>query len=143
MEIKIKKVHPEAVLPAYQNPHDAGFDFYCIRTQTIPAESCIILPTGLAMAVPEGYELQIRLRSSVARNTPLIIPNAPGTVDSGYRGEIGILIRNLSRQNWNIEKGERIAQGVIAPVTQASFILCESLPASIRGRGGFGSTGKD
>lgn len=143
MEVQLKKLRPDAKCPQYQRSGDAGFDFYCVERAIVPPNSTAILPTGLAIAVPEGYELQLRLRSGAALETPLILANAPGTIDSGYRGEIGIIVRNLSNEPWLVEKGARLAQGVIAPVFRATFREVENLPASERGAGGFGSTGKN
>ena len=99
------------------------------------------MPTGLAFAIPEGFEMQIRLRSSAALKTPLILANAPGTIDSGYRGEVGIIVRNLSGEDFLVKAGARIAQGVIAPAPRAVFVEMDELPGSERGEGGFGSTG--
>lgn len=141
MEVLVKKLHPDAIIPEYRNSGDAGFDFYCLEDIAISPNEAAILPTGLAMAIPEGYEMQIRLRSSAALHTPLIIANAPGTIDSGYRGEIGILVRNLSEQVHCVIKGERIAQGVVVPVIRAEFSVTDELPPSERGACGFGSTG--
>lgn len=140
--ILIKKLRPDAIIPEYKNPGDAGFDFHIAEDVLVPPQSAKILPTGLAVALPDGYELQIRLRSSAALNTPLIIPNAPATVDSGYRGELGIIVRNLASETWIVKKGERIAQGVLARVFQADFQQTDTLPPSGRGAGGYGSTGK-
>lgn len=143
MDVQIKKLRPDAKCPRYQRNGDAGFDFHCVEETIVPPHSAAILPTGLAIAVPRGYELQIRLRSGAALETPLIVANAPGTIDSGYRGEIGIIVRNLSERPWVVEKGARVAQGVVAPVCAARFIEVEELPPSERGAGGFGSTGKN
>lgn len=143
MEVQIKKLRPDAEIPRYQKSGDAGFDFYCVERAVVPPNSVAILPTGLAIAVPPGYELQLRLRSGAALATPLILANAPGTIDSGYRGEIGIIVRNLSAEPWIVEKGTRLAQGVLAPVYTAKFIEVKDLPPSERGAGGFGSTGKN
>lgn len=142
LKILIKKLNPAATIPTYKRPDDAGFDFICPHDFVIPANSAAIMPTGLAFAIPPGYEMQIRMRSSAAKNTPLIIPNSPGTIDAGYRGEVGILLRNLSNTDYKITKGERIAQGVIASVMKADFTLASQLPESPRNTGGFGSTGE-
>lgn len=141
MEIQILKLHPDARIPEYKHQGDAGFDFYAVEDVTVQPNSVSILPTGLAVAIPEGFELQIRLRSGAAMNTPLILPNAPATVDSGYRGELGIIVRNLGNEAFVVRKGERIAQGVLARVWQARFREAGSLPESDRGAGGYGSTG--
>lgn len=142
LPVKIMKLHPDAIIPEYKRPGDAGFDLHIVENVAVPANGVKILPTGLAVAVPDGFEMQIRLRSSVGLHTPLIIPNAPATIDSGYRGELGIIVRNLGNEDFAIKKGERVAQGIIAPVYQARFELSEELPPSERGAGGYGSTGK-
>lgn len=141
INIQIKKLHPDAIIPEYKKPGDAGFDLHIVEDVIIPAGGVKILPTGLAVALPEGFELQIRLRSSTAINTPLILPNAPATVDAGYRGELGIIVRNLSQEPYHIKKGDRIAQGILASVNTAKFCETETLPPSERGMGGYGSTG--
>lgn len=143
INIRIKKLHPDAVIPQYKKSGDAGFDLHCLKDTLVPANGLAVLPTGLCMAIPEGYEMQIRMRSGASMQTPLMLANAPGTIDSGYRGEIGIIVRNLNAQAYLARKGERIAQGVIAPVLQANFMEADSLPDSERGGCGFGSTGKD
>lgn len=139
--VSVKKLHPDAILPNYKKKGDAGFDLHTTEDIEIPAHGTAILPTGLAFAMPEGFEMQIRMRSGAACKTPLFIPNAPGTIDSGYRGEVGIIVRNTSSSTFVVRKGERIAQGIIAPVYQAKFSEVSSLPPSERGSGGFGSTG--
>lgn len=139
--IQICKLRPTAIIPIYHKEGDAGFDLYACADTLIPPEEAAIIPTGLAFAIPDGFEMQIRLRSSAALRTPLIIANAPGTIDSGYRGEVGIIARNLSSTAWLVRTGERIAQGVICPVYKALFVEQEQLPDSKRGEGGFGSTG--
>ncbi|MBQ9407262.1 MAG: dUTP diphosphatase [Desulfovibrio sp.] len=141
-QILIQKLNGEASTPSYKNNGDAGFDLYVSQRTTVPPHGTAIIPTGLAFAIPEGYEMQVRLRSSAGLHTPLIIPNAPGTIDAGYRGEVGIVVRNLSNAPFTVEKGERIAQGVIAPVVTALFVETDELPSSERGTGGYGSTGK-
>lgn len=142
IDVQIKKLRPDAIIPQYRQPGDSGFDFYIVEDVLIPPGEAKILPTGLAVAIPEGFEIQIRLRSSVGLNTPLVLPNAPATIDSGYRGELGIIARNLGSETWLVKKGERIAQGVLAPVFSAKFIESRALPPSARGSGGYGSTGR-
>lgn len=139
--VLIRRLRPDAVIPEYRRRGDAGFDFHSVEDVDIPPGEARLLPTGLAVAIPEGYEIQIRLRSGVALNRPLILPNAPATVDSGYRGELGIIVRNLGKENCRIQKGERIAQGVLARVFRADFQETDELPESERGEGGYGSTG--
>lgn len=139
--VQIEFLDTGASIPKYQHPGDAGFDLPIIEDATVPANGVALLRTGIAIAIPEGYELQIRLRSGIALNTPLILPNAPATIDSGYRGELGIIVRNLSSVPYKLEKGLRIAQGVLAQVFSAEFQKTDQLPPSERGAGGYGSTG--
>lgn len=141
-QVKIKKLHPDAVIPEYQNFGDAGFDFHALHKVEIPGGTAVIVPTGLAMEIPLGHELQIRPRSGMSLKYPLIVANAPGTVDSGYRGEIGIILRNLGFETITIEKGTRIAQGVLTAYTKAGFSEVSALDETDRGAGGFGSTGE-
>lgn len=141
MLVQVKKLRPDAVLPSYQKPGDAGFDLHCVEDVTIPPSGVALLPTGLAFAIPEGYEMQIRMRSGAALHTPLTIPNSPGTIDSGYRGEVLIIVRNNGQVPWTVNKGERIAQGVLAAVATGTFEPVDQLPAAARGSNGFGSTG--
>ena len=139
--VQIKKLDPDAVVPEYKKPGDAGFDLHALRRVEIPAGHVAIVPTGLAFAIPEGFEMQVRMRSGAALKTPLIVANAPGTIDAGYRGEVGIIVRNVGSEPYAVEQGERIAQGVVAPVCRAEFDLVGELPSSERGSGGYGSTG--
>ncbi len=140
--VKIKKLHHQAKIPVYQNLGDAGFDFHALHEVIIPGFAAVVAPTGLAMEIPAGHELQIRPRSSISLKYPLIVANAPGTVDSGYRGEIGIILRNLGSTTIILPKGTRIAQGVLSAFTRAEFIEVDELEETIRGSGGFGSTGE-
>lgn len=141
LEVQVRKLRDDAILPCYRHAGDAGFDLHIVEDVEIPAGGVKILPTGLAFAVPDGYEMQIRLRSGAALTTPLILPNAPATIDAGYRGEVGIIVRNLGAETFVAHKGERVAQGVIAPVIRAKLELAEVLPATERGTDGYGSTG--
>src|SRR5690606_9289146 len=101
-----------------------------------------LVPTGLRVQIPEGYEMQIRPRSSLALKHGVTLPNTPGTIDSDYRGPLGVIMINLGAQPYAIQHGERIAQAVVAPVTRASYVLTGSLTETARGAGGFGSTGR-
>ncbi|HDR4446663.1 TPA: dUTP diphosphatase [Bacillus cereus] len=144
LRVKIKRLK-DVELPKYAKPGDAGFDLVAAEDTVIWPGETKVVPTGLAFEIPPGYELQVRPRSGMTRNTKLRV--ALGTVDSGYRGEIGVLVDNTERQislNMKahvIEKGTRIAQGVIAPVVTAHFVEADKLSDSDRGTGGFGSTG--
>mgnify|MGYP001556624482 CR=1 FL=1 len=132
-------------LPAYQTPHAAGMDLLA----AVPEDQPLLLapldraacPCGFAMALPEGYEAQVRPRSGLALKHGLSMPNAPGTIDADYRGEVMVLLVNLGRQPITITRGMRIAQMVIAKVDTARWTEVSDLPESTRGHGGFGSTG--
>ncbi len=142
MIIEIKKLHQNALLPTYQTTDSAGADIYALLDQpiTIPQGQIAIIPTGLSVAIPSGYEIQIRARSGLA-SKGLLIPNGPGTIDADYRGEIKILLLNLSGADFEITPEMRIAQAIIAPVLQAQFTVVDELSETERGSGGFGSTG--
>jgi len=139
---------PALPLPAYQTAGAAGMDLRASlhaddRAEGImlPSRGRVLVPTGLAMAIPPGFEGQIRPRSGLAARHGITQLNSPGTVDSDYRGEIMVLMTNLGAETFVIRHGERIAQMVIAPVVQAAMVRVEALPGSERGTGGFGSTG--
>lgn len=133
----------DLALPAYESPGAAGMDIAAaIETDMVitPGERCAV-PTGLAMAVPAGHEVQIRPRSGLALRHGVTVANAPGTIDSDYRGEVRVILINLGDTPFTVARGMRIAQMVIAPVIQASPVRVDSLDATDRGEGGFGSTG--
>ena len=132
-------------LPRYETPQAAGADiranFPNRGSATLTAGERMLIPTGLRFAIPQGFELQIRPRSGLALKHGISIPNAPGTIDSDYRGPIGVLLINLSPHDFIIHHGDRIAQIVIAPVVQTRFKQSQVLNETTRGEGGFGSTG--
>ncbi|HVX85546.1 MAG TPA: dUTP diphosphatase [Phycisphaerae bacterium] len=132
-------------LPAYQTDHAAGMDLLAALTEDQPLLLAPLeraaCPCGFAMALPEGYEAQVRPRSGMAIKHGLSVPNAPGTIDADYRGEVKVLLVNLGREPIVITRGMRIAQMVIARVEKARWIETDELPDSARGAGGFGSTG--
>lgn len=144
-KLRVKKLHPDAVLPKYQSKGASGFDFVAIEDTTIDVGETKIVRTGLAIAVEEGFELQVRPRSGVSLKTKLRVANAPGTVDSDYRGEVGIVMDLIADGRGvvgrTIRKGDRIAQGVIVPVIRAEIVEVEELDETERGAGGYGSTG--
>ena len=146
MKINIKKTKEDVKMPIYGTKGAACFDLYSYADVAVYPGYTIILPTGLIFEIPEGYELQIRPRSGVTINTPIRIANSPGTIDSDYRGEVGIIVSNFSngdhRVPYLIKKGDRIAQGIITPVIRATFQEVEELSQTERNNGGFGSTGK-
>jgi dUTP pyrophosphatase len=129
--------------PAYQTPGSAGMDLRAAIDEPVIMEpgGRAAIPTGLKIAVPQGYEAQVRPRSGLAIKRGLTVVNAPGTIDSDYRGEVGVLLINLGQEPVQIERGMRIAQLVIAPVIQVELQAVESLDETDRGTGGFGSTG--
>ena len=139
----------EIALPSYQTAGAAGADLCAnLRPEdrasgvTLAPMGRIICPTGLRVEIPEGYEMQVRPRSGLATKFGISMPNTPGTVDSDYRGPLGVPLINLSDAPYVIHHGDRIAQAVIAPVLQARYELSEALGETERGTGGFGSTGK-
>jgi dUTP pyrophosphatase len=141
--LHIKRLHPHATLPTYQSALAAGMDLHAAiesRMPIAPGEIALV-PCGFAMAIPAGYEAQIRPRSGLATKFGISVPNAPGTIDADYRGEIKVALINLGRQMFHVEPGMRIAQMVVAPVARCAVLEVEELLPTIRGEGGFGSTG--
>jgi len=145
VEVAVRRL-PHATglpLPRYLTPGAAGADVAAAVTSDIalgPSER-VAIPTGLVLAVPPGYEVQVRPRSGLALRHGVTVANAPGTVDSDYRGELMVILVNLGRERYVVRRGERVAQLVVAPVAQAAFSERAELPPSERGSGGFGSTG--
>jgi dUTP pyrophosphatase len=140
-KVKIKRVHPDAVIPKYATPGSAGFDMVAVEDVTLEPGEAKLVRTGLAFEIPEGYEMQVRPRSGISLKTPLRIANSPGTVDADFRGEVRIIAWNTGDDEISINKGDRIAQGVIAPVVRAQFEVVDELSETERGAGAFGSTG--
>ena len=143
--MKVKVVNSSAfALPEYQTPLSAGLDIRANISQSItlsPLERAMV-PTGLYVELPEGYEMQIRPRSGLAAKHGITVLNSPGTIDADYRGEIKVILVNLSNSPFTIEPGERIAQMIVARYEQVEWQAVESLSETERGAGGFGSTGK-
>ena len=130
-------------LPGYETPGSAGMDLAAAVEAPVtvaPGERALI-PTGLTVALPDGYEAQVRPRSGLALRHGITLPNAPGTIDSDYRGEVQVIVANLGAEPFTVTRGMRIAQMVVAPVTRAVWVESEVLPDTARGDGGFGSTG--
>lgn len=159
-EIYIEKICEDAILPSYAHDGDAGMDLYSVEDVVIEPGQTVLVKTGLKMAIPVGMEVQIRPRSGISLNTPLRIPNAPGTIDSGYRGEICVILENTSvgtsvegqvfslkdkgnhKGTYKIAKGDRVAQMVVASYVKADFRLVSDVSVIGNDRaGGFGSTG--
>ena len=133
-------------LPAYQSAHAAGLDLLAAVPEAEPVVllpgARALVPTGLSIALPPGYEAQVRPRSGLAAKHGVTVLNAPGTIDADYRGEIGVLLINHGDVAFSIRRGERIAQMVVAAVVRAELVPVDALPATGRGSGGFGSTGR-
>ena len=133
-------------LPAYQTDGAAGLDLVAALDVQSPlmlaAGARALVPTGLILELPHGYEAQVRPRSGLALNNGVTVLNSPGTIDSDYRGEVRVILANLGQAPFEIRRGERIAQLVVSPVTRATFVEVGSVTATVRGAGGFGSTGK-
>lgn len=144
VKVFIEKCHPEARIPVYSRDGDAGMDVFALYDVKIMPQETVIIKTGLKVAIPEGYEIQIRPRSGLSLKTPLRVPNSPGTIDAGYRDEIGIIITNTSPvESYEIKKGDRIAQMVLQRVPMVSWVETNSVAAYGADRGGgFGSSGR-
>ncbi len=135
--------HEDLPLPAYATPGAAGMDLHAAVTETVtllPGERRLI-PTGIRIALPDGFEAQVRPRSGLALRYGIGMVNAPGTIDSDYRGPVGVLLVNLGHTSFSVHRGDRIAQLVVAPITRVVWDRVSALPETTRGEGGFGSTG--
>ena len=144
IKVLVKKKDPSVKLPSYKTNGASGMDLMAYIDKSIelkPGESCLV-PTGLSVAFPEEYEIQIRPRSGLAAKNNISVLNTPGTIDSDYRGELKIILFNHGRENFIINNNDRIAQMVLTPIIKMELVETNELPESIRGKGGFGSTGK-
>ncbi|MEK6733612.1 MAG: dUTP diphosphatase [Pseudomonadota bacterium] len=144
-EIQIKQLpHGDGLpSPTYATTHSAGMDLMAAIAEdiTLKKGERKLIPTGIAIALPDGYEAQVRPRSGLALKNGITVLNTPGTIDADYRGEIGVILVNLGEEDFSITRGMRIAQMIIASYTQGKFTLVSELNSTIRGEGGFGSTG--
>jgi dUTP pyrophosphatase len=144
VRLKVRRVRPSDLpLPRYQTAHAAGMDLLADVTDDVVLEPMDrrLIPTGLAVEIPPGYEAQVRPRSGLALKQGLTCLNSPGTIDADYRGEVGVILANLSKEQAIVRRGDRIAQLVVAAVARAEWVEVEALGESDRGAGGFGSTG--
>ena len=144
VKLLIKKLNEEVIVPEYKTRGSSGMDLMANINSDIyikPGEKAII-PTGIAVSIPVGYEIQIRPRSGLAAKKNISILNTPGTIDADYRGEIKIILINFGKQEFKINPNDRIAQMVLCPVIKAELEVVDELQDTKRGRGGFGSTGK-
>lgn len=143
MRLLVRRLDPELPLPAYATTGDAGLDLLSAEELTLKPGERTAVPTGIAVAIPEGYAGFVHARSGRALREGLALVNAPGLIDSGYRGEIKVIVVNLdATEPIHVARGDKIAQLVIQPVVQADVVEADSLPDSERGEGGFGSTGR-
>ena len=144
VKVLIKKLSPEVQLPSYKTSGASGMDLMAFikSSVTVKPKTSSLVPTGLSIAFSEDYEIQIRPRSGLAAKYNISVLNTPGTIDSDYRGEIKIIIYNHGDTDFNINNGDRIAQMILSPVIKMELEETNDLPKTIRGSGGFGSTGK-
>jgi dUTP pyrophosphatase len=142
--VQIRRLRPDAIVPRYQTADAAGMDLHAALDQPMQVApgAVVSVPTGLAMAIPRGFEGQVRPRSGLAIKHAVTLINAPGTLDADFRGGVMVLLINHGREPFTIAHGDRIAQMVITPVVQAAVDVVNELPDTERGIGGFGSTGR-
>jgi dUTP pyrophosphatase len=141
IKIKILRLVDSANLPKYEHDDDSGLDLFATEEQEIPCGDAMLIGTGISIELPQGTEAQIRPRSGLALKYSITVLNTPGTIDAGYRGEVGVILINHGKQPFKVFKGMKIAQMVIAPVIRAEIEEVDSLSGTRRGEGGFGSTG--
>jgi dUTP pyrophosphatase len=141
VDVKYKRLSEDAIVPSYQTDGAAGFDFHSTIEGVVMPGQTVLVNTGLSFEVPDGHELQVRPRSGLSAKTGMRVTNSPGTIDSDYRGEVLIIMQNTGTIPFNIAKGDRIAQGVLVPVSRAVFKEAETLSKTERGQEGFGHTG--
>ena len=141
MTLKFKRIHPEATLPAYAHEGDAGMDVRSVEELEILPGARALVHTGLVMMLPPGWEAQVRPRSGLALKHGVTVLNTPGTIDAGYRGEVGVILANFGSEPFRVGKGDKVAQIVVAPVVRAGIVEAAEVDDTERGAGGFGSTG--
>jgi len=140
-QLKVKLMKEDAKLPQYANPGDAGLDLFSIEEKIIKPGEFELIATGICLELPSGTEAQVRPRSGLALKYGVTVLNSPGTIDEGYRGEVKVMLINHGKKEFKVEKHMRIAQMVVAPVTKMNVIEVKEISNSVRGEGGFGSTG--
>lgn len=141
----VRLPHADGIgLPTYAHPGDAGADLTAAVTETVYIEpgARALIPTGFSMDIPDGYEVQVRSRSGLALRYGVVVLNSPGTVDASYKGEVGVILANFGEDRFDVRRGDRIAQMVVASVAYVPFVEADELSESSRGIGGFGSTGR-
>jgi dUTP pyrophosphatase len=142
MKLLVKRLSPAATLPAYAHPGDAGLDLYAAVSASIEPGESRLIGTGISIELPPGTEAQVRPRSGLALKHGISVLNTPGTIDHGYRGEVGVILINHGRRRFEVEPGMKIAQMIIAPLLTVTVEESGELSATVRGSGGFGSTGE-
>jgi dUTP pyrophosphatase len=141
LELKVKKVSPDAKIPEYAHKGDSGLDLYSVEEAELQPMEIRTVKTGLQVSMPPGFEAQVRPKSGLAAKFGITVLNTPGTVDSGYRGEVMVILANFGKKAYRVEKGSKIAQLVIARVEEAKITEARELDQTARNEGGFGSTG--
>ncbi|TVR24914.1 MAG: dUTP diphosphatase [Nitriliruptor sp.] len=141
IELAVRRLRGDAVLPSYAHPGDAGLDLVAVEAVRLGPGERAAVPTGLAVAIPDGWVGLVHPRSGLARRHGLTVANAPGTIDAGYRGEVQVLLVNLGSDPVEVAAGERVAQLLLQEVGRAQVVEVEDLDETARGAGGFGSTG--
>ena len=141
MELKVKLIEPNAVVPCYAHPGDAGLDLFSIEDKTVPPSERALIRTGIVIQLPPGTEAQVRPRSGLALTHGVTVLNSPGTIDHGYRGEVKVILINHGKTPFQVEAGMKIAQMVVQPILTVDVVRVEKLSETPRGEGGFGSTG--
>lgn len=141
MRIALKRLDPGLPIPSTSHPGDGGVDLFAAAGVSLEAGERTTVPTGIAVAIPEGYAGLVVPRSGMARRSGIGVVNAPGLVDAGYRGEIKVLLINHGRETLELRRGDRVAQLVVVPIAEQELVEVDELPPSVRGEGGFGSTG--
>jgi dUTP pyrophosphatase len=141
MKLNVKKLDPSATMPAYAHPGDAGLDLFACEQATIQPGETRLVKTGIAIQLPAGTEAQVRPRSGLALKHSITVLNTPGTIDEGYRGEVGVILINHGKSAFQVEKGMKIAQMVVQTVLRVDVAEADELSDTSRGAGGFGSTG--
>ena len=141
MILKVRKLRPDAILPYHAHPGDAGLDLFANEDAAIPPGESRLVKSGIAIELPPLHEAQVRPRSGLALKHCITVLNAPGTIDEGYRGEIGIILINHGKEPFSVTKGMKIAQMVIKPVLSVDVVEADTLSDTARSDGGFGSTG--
>ena len=141
MELRVRRINPEAIIPAYAHPGDAGLDLHASEDVALDPGVARLVPTGVAIELPEGTEAQVRPRSGLALKHSVTVLNTPGTIDEGYRGEVGVVLINHGPATFQVTRGMRIAQLVVQKRWTVQVVEVDGLTDTTRGTGGFGSTG--